>query len=126
MNRMKYIKAYESLTKGEDIQNLKDILLEADDMGFVTEVRNTINYINVTIKTIKVGYSQKSFDFDEVKDCVLRLKDYAGDRYHEFDIMIIGKVGSPYWKILELSEDIVISYPIHEVSIWIKYLDSYF
>lgn len=118
---MKYIKAYESLTKGEDIQNLKDILLEVDDMGFVTEVRRTINYLNVTIKI-----PQKSFYFDEVKDCVLRLKDYAGDRYHEFDIMIIGKVGSPYWKILELSEDIVISYPIREVSIWIKYLDSYF
>lgn len=120
---MKYIKTYESLTKGEDMQNLKDILLEVDDMGFVTEVRNTINYINVTIKTIKIGYSQKSFDFDEVKDCTLRLKDYAGDRYYKFNIK--SETGGWITDVI-LSEDIVISYPIHEVSIWIKYLDSYF
>ena len=78
---MKYLrKFYESANK-EIIQNCKDILLELDDIGFLTIVSGRYKSMNnhaVIIDEIWISIIKKEFSRSDVDDCVLRLIDYLG------------------------------------------------
>lgn len=70
---MKYIKLYESFET-----DLEDILLEITDIGY------NIMYTELGIQISKLkGRENYPIDFEEIKDCLLRLKDYLGYRYKD-------------------------------------------
>lgn len=129
---MKYLKSYKILEelniKDDDIQNLKDMLLELNDIGYITNIRETVNCLNIVIdlpKKSRVGTPniplEQSFNFEDIKECVLRIKDYSGDRYVSSDVKY--DYGN-HWKRIKLQEDTVIKYPLHSFIMWIKYIDS--
>lgn len=104
---MKYLKLYESIDGdrvrfiSNIIQNIKDILLEVEDLGYETQVYDTCLIIYKP--------DNKNINLDEIKDCLLRLKDYLGDRYYDclFYITIINLDDSRVrgWKEIDLNED---------------------
>lgn len=70
---MKYIKLYESFET-----DIEDILLEITDLGYEYKMgyEHTMdenNYISIV--------NTKDSNFNIILDCVLRLKEYLGDRY---------------------------------------------
>lgn len=72
---MKYIKLYESFET-----DIKDILLEVTDLGYQT----IYNY--GYSKYIAIFKRSTHINYNEVKDCILRIKDYLGDRYFSCEI----------------------------------------
>jgi len=77
---MKHLKKYnESINKYED---LRDILLELEDDGFVVGIKDTtFNRVKCWYIYIRRPVSKTIFYWDDIKDCVLRIKDYLGDDY---------------------------------------------
>lgn len=95
---MKYIKLYEAF----NMQDLRDILLEAEDLGYqYMFIRRELNYV---ISISKAGIEIKSINYDELKDCLLRLKDYLGDKYIGCEIYKMGI--SNIWVKFPLTDDV--------------------
>lgn len=86
---MKHIKTYESHSdnKGELVNDLKDILLDIDDIGFSTYVNvrkighgtNTSFIITVTISVRRrmQGFVRSEEEFNSIKEVIGRIKQYA-------------------------------------------------
>jgi uncharacterized protein (UPF0335 family) len=104
---MKYIKAYESIDGdrvrfvSNIIQTIKDILLEVEDLGYETHVYDTCLIIHKP--------DNKNININEIRDCLLRLKDYLGDKYYDclvcVDIIRFDGTISTEWKEIDLNEN---------------------
>ena len=93
---MKYLRKF-----NESIQDtINDICLELSDLGFYS-YENGINLESVILqpahgffhdKASCVGISRNTpFHFDEIKDCVYRLKNFVGiDKIDTFNYQLIG------------------------------------
>jgi len=77
---MKYIRLYEEIELLSD--NIKDILLEIVHLGYKYSMYQQGIYKYISIAKDHDIFTEPLFiKFDEVKDCVLRLKDFLGDKY---------------------------------------------
>ena len=127
---MKHIRSYSE-------QDLKDILLEVNDVGFSTimgEYSTDINCILIRASEgvysppsindwiyqigkkdnqiiIKTKREEKINNINNiVKDCLLRLKDYLGDRYIKCKIYYFDKSTSYYKsELIKLKEDMILN-----------------
>lgn len=82
---MKYLRKYnESYINIEDI---KDICLELTDLGIVISISSTDAYRNKNVIYFHNYNIHNGMKWNDVKDCLLRLKDYLGDNYDEMLIM---------------------------------------
>lgn len=84
---MKHIRRFnESLFKEEDLQ---DILLELTDLGYGYLLSFNTGVISIyDNKSWKNGYI-----WDDIKDCILRIKDYLGPKYLSMRIGSVINVG---------------------------------
>jgi len=112
---MKHLKKFNEAT---NIDILKDILLELEDMGIGSNFySNKINrYIDIH------GYNFQTIYWDDVKDCILRLKKYLGKNYKQFIYGTFthikqGKYISAIDIGLELNEDTYIGERIRHITI---------
>jgi hypothetical protein len=100
---MKYIKLYESF----NTQDIKDILLEVEDLGYGTKIilleDETGNYGDHEGIMI-IAPSRGSIKYIEIEDCLLRLKDYLGDRYIECKVF---NLATNRWSNFPLSDDVL-------------------
>lgn len=95
---MKYIKLYESFNR-----DIEDILLEITDIGYEYKIYENKSIYYITINKCSTWtFTQLSIDFDDIKDCLLRLKDYLGDRYVGCDFSNRNELS---FKKVELNED---------------------
>lgn len=92
---MRYLKIFEDFNNGNILLDVKDILLELEDNGFHTDIKNqdykgSMNKIVITISKEKdiiedegdeiepplIVTEQSDFNLSEIKDVVLRLRDF--------------------------------------------------
>jgi hypothetical protein len=79
---MKYLKLYESFET-----DIEDILLEITDLNYsyaINDKHNELGIYNSAYIAITKIDNQGKYEFingNDIKDCVLRLKDYIGNRY---------------------------------------------
>ncbi len=74
---MKHLKKYNESREETLLQDIRDILLELEDNGFAVEIED-ICFLREQPFAIKISRN-KSFRYSEVKDVLLRLKDYLTD-----------------------------------------------
>lgn len=130
---MKYLKVYEEYDNIEiylqklssdsknKINDIEDILLEVNDLGYISGITH-IRISNSTM--IYVRRNIGMIVFNEVKDCLLRIKDYLGDNYDHCDIKssVVNNIwGCKYYSV-ELDESLQIDDLLFEVQIITKKL----
>ncbi len=74
---MKHLKKYNESIEQKSLQDIKDILLELEDEGFITRIATRRGIATITITNHNVTY----FKYPDVKETMLRLKDYLGSNY---------------------------------------------
>jgi len=124
---MKYLRKF---NESVDTDNLEDILLELEDMGIgssyvhespghqLSDLTYEKSWIRISIDLIKSYNNNIYINWDDVKDCILRIKNYLGDRFIDFRCTTANE-----WNLkIELNEDTIIP---HDTSIMdIKYKTS--
>jgi len=114
---MKYLRKYnESYINIEDI---KDICLELTDLGIVISISSTDAYRNKNVIYFHNYNIHNGMKWNDVKDCLLRLKDYLGDKFIEFGYSSVTNLY--YNHITELNEYTYIKEPIN--SMFLRYID---
>ncbi len=95
MNHLKTYKAFESLSE-DLISNVRDICLEIEDDGRFKCSVNTKDIKGISKHYVLIYLSDirdyDGFTFGEVKDVILRLKDYLGDKYDGCSALISGEI----------------------------------
>lgn len=101
---MKYIKLYETFNKKEIDQTLKEICLELEDDGYEISISSPPSFISHHIvNSIKISKGC-GFPFSDIKEYLLRMKEYLGDNYIQFNYLSDDAV--PYrWREVELNDD---------------------
>jgi hypothetical protein len=121
---MKYLKKYnESIVDNEYklLVDIKDICQELIDdsnirLLFDTRFDRTCNYILIRKENI-----DEYFEWDEIKDVCLRIKQYLGNRFLRFKYREFGLIkNDTKYSIINLDEETIIKGPIF--SIGIEYL----
>jgi hypothetical protein len=122
---MKYLKKYKTFESVKE--DLTDILSELEDMGYGVSVDQDAYYNDLEVKAIIVGNIRNNWS--ELKDYVLRVKDYLGDNYLNFAYRLSKANNTPgppseknYYKVVEINEDTEIDGTI--LSFIIKYKDE--
>ena len=95
---MRYLKTFESLSVDTSREELIEICYELTDGGFRIKISDSNDLPNLNLpsddKVLFIGLENRDyqgFSFDEVKDVVLRVLDYLGDRYKECSVLpVIG------------------------------------
>ena len=95
---MRYLKTFESLSVDTLREELIEICYELTDGGFRIKISDSNDLPNLNLpsvyKVLFIGLENRDyqgFSFDEVKDVVLRVLDYLGDRYKECSVLpVIG------------------------------------
>lgn len=115
---MKYIKSINEILSingldEELLSDIHDMLLEITDLGYEYTIQKSIysTGFSLTISNENVD------DFNIIKDCVLRIKYYLGERYLRCSLFRIGKG----WVSIELDESLDM-----KNSNFIMYLRIYF
>ena len=93
-----YLKTFESLSVDTSREDLTEICYELTDGGFRIKISDSNDLPNLNLpsddKVLFIGLENRDyqgFSFDEVKDVVLRVLDYLGDRYKECSVLpVIG------------------------------------
>lgn len=114
---MKYIKLYEAFILNnnssfddEDIDDevektLRDICLELEDLGY-----NIIINVEVGINSLVInnglGFDSPTMDWEDIKEYLLRVKDYLGNKYIGFSCFTL----KSYWDVTELNEKTQLKY----------------
>jgi len=117
---MKYLKKF---NEASNIEDIKDILLEIEDDHydiFIYDHKHLVSdrHGSSTISISSHNHYDK-LNWDDIKDCCLRLKDYLGDNFIKFENFegTLNSNGNYRWKEIELnehtqidSEKVIISY----------------
>ncbi len=72
---MKHLRKYNESKEDISIEDIKDICQELEDEGFSVRIIPGIDLIYINICLLSHLY----FQYKDVKETVLRLKDYLGD-----------------------------------------------
>lgn len=102
---MKYIKLYETFNKKEIDQTLKEICLELEDDGYKINfhiIRNLFDeeyFYSIEIDA-RLNEYIRLLIFSEIKEYLLRMKDYLGNNYIRFRYHT-GEV----WRNIELNDN---------------------
>jgi hypothetical protein len=119
---MKYLKKYKTFESVKE--DLTDILTELTDMGYHVMVDVDSYYEDLEVKSVIVLNIRNKWS--ELKEYVLRVKDYLGDNYLNFSYRLYnteqGSTKSYRYKIIDISEDTEIDGTI--LSFVIKYKDN--
>jgi hypothetical protein len=87
---MKYLKNYKIFESNFNIQDIQDILLELEDSRVKGQIATTSGkfktYIVFHLKDIR---DYNGFYFNEISDCVFRLKDYLGDNIKSCSLLSV-------------------------------------
>lgn len=114
---MKYIKLYESFET-----DIEDILLEITDLGYLVLVHHKNADMINDVSHIQIKKYQKfnKINYEEIKDCVLRLKEYLNNNRIQIECNIYyGSMYNIRWAPFDLSEN---NYPPNDlVSLTIYY-----
>lgn len=102
---MKYIKLYEAF----NMQDLRDILLEVEDLGYGTastleEKEDREGIMIVAPNEMRPDNGRGYIKYIEVEDCLLRLKDFLGDSYIECKVF---NLATNRWSSFPLSDDVL-------------------
>ncbi len=105
---MKHLKKYNENINDISLQDIRDICLELEDEKFIIELNEgksaaelLANAFNISIESGK----EKNFKYSEVKEVLLRLKDYLGEKlifvsaliplanhvYNSFDVILFNE-----------------------------------
>lgn len=78
---MRYLKSFNESFNKEYIDNIKDILLELEDDGYITIItKGKFDWISENrIDFIYISNQLKPFEFSDIKDSMLRLKRFLGE-----------------------------------------------
>jgi hypothetical protein len=101
---MKYLKIFENFYEDEVKSTLKDLCLDLTDEGFKTyfyePVYSSPHDAPAQLKSwkIQIGYFTQNqiyndlryFTFSEVKDVILNIKDYLGDKWVSCGVDFVG------------------------------------
>jgi hypothetical protein len=87
---MKYLRTYENVNKSVNdmVNDINDVCLELSDLGFYT-TRNGRELNSIVVQQAHGPFANKrsyvgmykgreTFYFDEIKDCIYRIKDIVG------------------------------------------------
>lgn len=97
---MKYIKLYETF----NMQDIMDILLEVEDLGYGTKIILLEEEMHEGIMIIAPNEGRGYIKYIEIEDCLLRLKDYLSDRYIECKVF---NLATNRWTNFPLSDDVL-------------------
>ncbi len=83
---MKHLKRFNESVNNEVIQNIKDILIDLEDEGFITNVYHINNSdINVSISKPSSNGSLPIIEFyTHLKDYIIRLIDYTESESYQY------------------------------------------
>jgi len=81
---MKYLKSYNESVISEDI--ISDICLELEDIGVNISINSPYNFRIEGEMWNEFGVEYKEITWNDIKDCILRLKDYLGNNFDYIDI----------------------------------------
>jgi hypothetical protein len=88
------------------MQDLRDILLEVEDLGYETGIGGRdLNYGIIISRPQNFESEMKSIRYADLKDCLLRLKDYLGDKYIGCEIYDMNK-NKDRWVKFPLTDDV--------------------
>jgi hypothetical protein len=95
---VKYLKTFESLSVDTLREGLTEICYELTDGGFRIKISDSNDLPNLNLpsddKVLFIGLENRDyqgFSFNDVKEVVLRVVDYLGDRYKECSVLpVIG------------------------------------
>ena len=87
MNKMKYLKKYNESVISKDV--IKDICLELEDLGMRVQLyacseKLSINPEDYDCISIHCYINKYPIEWENIKDTVLRLKNYLGDKFISF------------------------------------------
>ena len=117
---MKYLKRFNETI---DIDIIKDICLELEDMGFYIKIYEKKYYIQLNIKRGEYkpdGCFVFSWN-NEIKDCLLRIKNYLNYDFISFGYIPAKKqIDEPDYIFIDLNEKTEIKTEIYGLCIRIK------
>ncbi len=115
---MKHLKKYNESNSSDIVQNIKDILIELNDIGFKSKVEHSSNKfipscINVTIYKYDLFNSEfgeggyMRYQISDVIDTIFRLNSYLTDlKYKPSSIYVIFQGKSHSYTLDELEDDL--------------------
>ena len=137
------MKHLEKFSESVNVEDIKDILLELEDMDMTISFEtinpdshgpgsNDLRYYQVTGYIGSPSMSETKdnlLSFSEIKDCLLRLKDYLGDSFigfwysywYPFRIKDYNSWNNSGFSLMKLSEDLNIDTPVR--AFMIRYKD---
>lgn len=84
---MKYLKSFNEGVSSDIISDVKDIILEVQDMGYTIDINTSIQYhieASKSLDGISITIDADPYDFfylrgkqGNIRDCILRLNDYV-------------------------------------------------
>jgi hypothetical protein len=106
---MRYLKLYESFDS-----DLEDILLEITDMGYSYSIDKYNKHYIVIYKIAPQDHVSRYEDMRQydIKDCLLRLKDYLGDNYIGCKIMYYDNNNKARYELFNLTEECDLKSPV--------------
>ncbi len=84
---MKHLKKYNENIENSTIEDIKDILLELEDEGFKVDYSNLKDIKGEDSISIKKD-AAKGFKYSDIKEVLLRLKDYLGEKLSHVSIVV--------------------------------------
>lgn len=92
---MKHLKTYKIFESTFEFRDIKDILLELEDSRIYGDITTTSGkfktYISFHLKDFN---DYDGFYFNEISDCVFRLKDYLGDNIKSCSVLLVDDKGT--------------------------------
>jgi len=116
---MKHLKRF---NEAKDLNTIKDICLELEDIGMLIRFdqnwlysKHKGSYLDFIDFLVPISlHKNKDIEWEDVKDCILRLKDYLGDRFVTFTYRLFS---SDYIREVGLNDHIIIDGPLQEIII---------
>ncbi len=97
---MKHLKKYNESVEEPTLQDVRDILLELEDEGFTAKIHRlkSQNVLKILIKKTKL----ECYKYQDVKETLLRLKDYLGEKIRYISVSIDPNNIWANWEVYEV------------------------
>ncbi len=101
---MKHLRRYNESKEEPTLQDVKDILLELEDEGFKVKLRNSDKKSKSSAFYILIEMKDEYFKYQDVKEVLLRLKDYLEEYLLSVNIVAYApSIGGRYTNRYEIT-----------------------